>query len=120
MSTHQLREALELATHVALINRGKLAYAGSRTGEMLDDPGWLYRHLWRGLIVCSDCLDYLIIPPTLIHNSEDVEMTRCPEASCSRAVDGSQPIESFHVPALPNPEVCRRLERATRRNATGA
>ena len=44
MSTHQLREALELATHVALINRGKLAYAGSRTGEMLDDPGWLYRH----------------------------------------------------------------------------
>ena len=44
MSTHQLREALELATHVALINRGKLAYAGSRTSEMLDDPGWLYRH----------------------------------------------------------------------------
>src|SRR5204863_401162 len=44
MSTHQLREPLELATHVALINRGKLAYAGSRTREMLDDPGWLYRN----------------------------------------------------------------------------
>jgi heme exporter protein A len=44
MSTHQLREALELATDVALINRGKLAYRGERTKEMLEDPGWLYRH----------------------------------------------------------------------------
>ena len=44
MSTHQLREALELATDVALINRGKLAFRGERTREMLDDPGWLYRH----------------------------------------------------------------------------
>jgi heme exporter protein A len=43
LSTHQLREALELATHVALINRGRLAYAGERTQEMLDDTGWLYR-----------------------------------------------------------------------------
>jgi heme exporter protein A len=44
MSTHQLREALELATHVALINRGKLAFHGVRTPEMLGDPGWLYRN----------------------------------------------------------------------------
>jgi heme exporter protein A len=44
MSTHQLREALELATHVALINRGRLAYHGERTREMLEDPGWLYRN----------------------------------------------------------------------------
>jgi ABC-type multidrug transport system ATPase subunit len=44
MSTHQLREALELATDVALINRGKLAFRGERTHEMLEDPGWLYRH----------------------------------------------------------------------------
>lgn len=44
MSTHQLREALELASDVALINRGKLAYRGERTREMLEDPGWLYRH----------------------------------------------------------------------------
>ena len=44
MSTHQLREALELATDVALINRGKLAFRGERTREMLEDPGWLYRH----------------------------------------------------------------------------
>ena len=44
MSTHQLREALELATDVALINRGKLAFRGARSQEMLEDPGWLYRH----------------------------------------------------------------------------
>jgi heme exporter protein A len=44
MSTHQLREALELATDVALINRGKLAFRGDRSAEMLEDPGWLYRH----------------------------------------------------------------------------
>ncbi|MCS7041969.1 MAG: heme ABC exporter ATP-binding protein CcmA [Bryobacteraceae bacterium] len=43
MSTHQLREALELATHVALIVKGRLAHAGERTAEMLEDPGWLYR-----------------------------------------------------------------------------
>lgn len=43
MSTHQLREALDLATDVALINRGKLGYRGPRTQEMLDDPGLLYR-----------------------------------------------------------------------------
>jgi len=42
LSTHQLREALELATHVALLTRGKLAYTGERTPEMLADPGWLY------------------------------------------------------------------------------
>lgn len=44
LSTHQLREALELATDVALINRGKLAFRGLRTREMAEDPGWLYRH----------------------------------------------------------------------------
>jgi heme ABC exporter ATP-binding subunit CcmA len=44
MSTHQLREALELASDVALIARGRLAYRGERTREMLDDPGWLYRN----------------------------------------------------------------------------
>jgi heme ABC exporter ATP-binding subunit CcmA len=44
MSTHQLREALELATHVVLINRGRMGFQGVRTPVMLDDPGWLYRH----------------------------------------------------------------------------
>src|SRR5512144_2558723 len=42
MSTHQLREALELATHVALLNRGRVAFTGERTAEMLADPGWVY------------------------------------------------------------------------------
>ncbi|HVT92787.1 MAG TPA: heme ABC exporter ATP-binding protein CcmA [Bryobacteraceae bacterium] len=44
MSTHQLREALELASGVVLINRGSVGYHGPRTAEMLADPGWLYRH----------------------------------------------------------------------------
>lgn len=44
MSTHQLREALALATNVALINRGRLAFQSQRTQEMLDDPGWIYRN----------------------------------------------------------------------------
>lgn len=44
MSTHQLREALELSSDVALIARGRLAFRGPRTQEMLDDPGWLYRN----------------------------------------------------------------------------
>lgn len=44
ISTHQLREALELATHVALLVRGRLAHTGERTAEMLEDTGWLYRH----------------------------------------------------------------------------
>ncbi len=48
LSTHQLREALELATHVALIVRGRLAHFGERTPEMLDDPGWLYRNYGEG------------------------------------------------------------------------
>jgi heme exporter protein A len=43
MSTHQLKEALELATHVALIRRGQIAYFGERRQEMIDDSGWLYR-----------------------------------------------------------------------------
>ena len=43
MSTHQLREALEIATHVALIQRGQLVFSGERTQQMVDDTGWLYR-----------------------------------------------------------------------------
>lgn len=43
MSTHQLREAIDLSTHVALLRKGQLAYAGERRQEMLDDPAWLYR-----------------------------------------------------------------------------
>jgi heme ABC exporter ATP-binding subunit CcmA len=43
LSTHQLREALTIASHVALLENGRLRYAGERTGEMLDDPAFLYR-----------------------------------------------------------------------------
>jgi len=42
MSTHQLREALELASHVAMLTRGQLVFHGSRTQEMVDDPGYVY------------------------------------------------------------------------------
>ncbi|MBV8831815.1 MAG: heme ABC exporter ATP-binding protein CcmA [Acidobacteriaceae bacterium] len=43
LSTHQLREALVLASHVALIENGVLRYSGERTQEMLDDTSLLYR-----------------------------------------------------------------------------
>lgn len=42
VSTHQLREALELATHVALLVRGAVAFQGERTPQMIADPGWVY------------------------------------------------------------------------------
>jgi len=43
LSTHQLREALAIASHVALLENGKLRFAGERTPDMLDDPALLYR-----------------------------------------------------------------------------
>jgi ABC-type multidrug transport system ATPase subunit len=43
LSTHQLREALATASHVALVENGRLRYSGERTQEMLDDPALLYR-----------------------------------------------------------------------------
>jgi heme ABC exporter ATP-binding subunit CcmA len=42
VSTHQLREALELATNVALLDRGKLKFSGPRTQAMLDLPPSIY------------------------------------------------------------------------------
>jgi heme exporter protein A len=44
MSTHQLREALELASHAALLKQGNLAFFGERTREMTENPGWLYQN----------------------------------------------------------------------------
>jgi heme exporter protein A len=44
MSTHQIREAMVLATRVVLLNRGSLAFHGERTDAMLADPGWVYAH----------------------------------------------------------------------------
>jgi heme exporter protein A len=43
LSTHQIREALDVASHVALIENGRLRYSGERTDEMVDDPSLLYR-----------------------------------------------------------------------------
>ena len=48
MSTHQLREALALATHVALLNRGQVAFHGPCTQEMVSDPGWVYARYGEG------------------------------------------------------------------------
>jgi len=48
MSTHQLREALELASHVALLVRGQLVFHGARTQEMVDDPGYVYARYGDG------------------------------------------------------------------------
>lgn len=44
MSTHQLREAMELATQVVLLERGQLVFDGPRTEEMISDPNWVYEH----------------------------------------------------------------------------
>ncbi len=43
MSTHQIREAMELASDVALLERGRIVFSGERSTEMLLDPGYLYR-----------------------------------------------------------------------------
>jgi heme ABC exporter ATP-binding subunit CcmA len=48
MSTHQLREALELASHVALLDRGQVAFHGPATPEMVADPGLLYARYGEG------------------------------------------------------------------------
>jgi heme ABC exporter ATP-binding subunit CcmA len=48
LSTHQLREALELATHVALLNRGRVVFHGGRTPEMAADPGFVYARYGEG------------------------------------------------------------------------
>jgi heme exporter protein A len=48
MSTHQLREALELASDVVLLKNGRVAHAGARTEEMLNDPAWLYARYGEG------------------------------------------------------------------------
>jgi heme ABC exporter ATP-binding subunit CcmA len=48
LSTHQLREALELASHVALLNRGQTAFCGPCTPEMVADPGLIYARYGEG------------------------------------------------------------------------
>jgi heme ABC exporter ATP-binding subunit CcmA len=48
ISTHQLRESLDLASHVALLNRGELAFHGPCTPEMAADPGLVYARYGEG------------------------------------------------------------------------
>jgi heme exporter protein A len=48
MSTHQLREALELASHVAMLSRGQVAFHGPCTPEMVSDPGYVYARYGEG------------------------------------------------------------------------
>jgi heme ABC exporter ATP-binding subunit CcmA len=43
LSTHQIREALAIASHVALLDQGELRYFDRRTIEMVEDPRALYR-----------------------------------------------------------------------------
>jgi heme exporter protein A len=43
LSTHQLPEAMVIASHVALVENGRLRFAGHRSEDMLADPGLLYR-----------------------------------------------------------------------------
>jgi len=42
LSTHQLREALAISSHVAILEQGQLRYFGERTQAMIDDPSVLY------------------------------------------------------------------------------
>ncbi len=42
LSTHQIREALAIASHVALLDQGELRYFDRRTTEMVEDPRALY------------------------------------------------------------------------------
>jgi ABC-type multidrug transport system ATPase subunit len=43
ISTHQLREALALATEIAVLDRGRLAFRGPNTDELRSSPEEFYR-----------------------------------------------------------------------------
>ena len=42
VSTHQLREALEMASDVVLLDRGRVSFSGPRTARMIEDPASIY------------------------------------------------------------------------------
>lgn len=42
MSTHHLSEGMEIATHILLLDRGRVAYSGERTAAMLANPAAVY------------------------------------------------------------------------------
>ena len=43
LSTHQIPEAMVLASRILFLEHGKLAYFGPRPEEMLGDSTWIYR-----------------------------------------------------------------------------
>jgi heme exporter protein A len=43
LSTHQIPEAMALASRILFLERGKLGYFGPRPDEMLGDSTWIYR-----------------------------------------------------------------------------
>lgn len=43
LSTHQIPEAMALASHILFLEKGKLNYAGPRPPQMLDDSKWVYQ-----------------------------------------------------------------------------
>ncbi|MCC7341129.1 MAG: ABC transporter ATP-binding protein [Bryobacterales bacterium] len=42
MSTHHLSEGMGIATHILLLDRGRVAYSGERTAAMLANPAAVY------------------------------------------------------------------------------
>lgn len=42
MSTHHLSEGMEIATHILLLDRGRVAFSGERTAAMLANPAAVY------------------------------------------------------------------------------
>ncbi|MCZ2154801.1 MAG: ABC transporter ATP-binding protein [Bryobacterales bacterium] len=42
MSTHHLSEGIELASHILLLDRGRVAYSGARTAAMAANPSAVY------------------------------------------------------------------------------
>ncbi len=42
MSTHHLSEGMEIASHILLLDRGRVAYSGERTAAMLANPAAVY------------------------------------------------------------------------------
>lgn len=42
MSTHHLSEGVELASHILLLDRGRVAYSGARTPAMIANPAAVY------------------------------------------------------------------------------
>ena len=92
MSTHQLREALELATHVVLINRGKHGVPGRAHARNAGRSRLALPQLRRGLIIGPHSFHDVVIAPTGIHNAQNVVLARRPETGRPRTAGICQPL----------------------------